>query len=86
MLFLVLPGATLVYAWSLQEEKGGMALPIVAAFVAGVGLMGSFNGLNTYAAGLISLLFLGPGGHFVCCFMDEIANVVLRYRSTPLPS
>ncbi|KAL2846770.1 major facilitator superfamily domain-containing protein [Aspergillus pseudodeflectus] len=50
MLFLVLPGATLVYAWSLQEEKGGMALPIVAGFVAGVGLMGSFNGLNTYAA------------------------------------
>ncbi|KAL2853456.1 major facilitator superfamily domain-containing protein [Aspergillus pseudoustus] len=50
MLFLVLPGATLVYAWSLDQEVGGMALPIVAGFVAGVGLMGSFNGLNTYAA------------------------------------
>ncbi|KAL2817367.1 major facilitator superfamily domain-containing protein [Aspergillus granulosus] len=50
MLFLVLPGATLVYAWSLDQEVGGMALPIVAGFIAGVGLMGSFNGLNTYAA------------------------------------
>ncbi|KAL3467399.1 major facilitator superfamily domain-containing protein [Aspergillus heterothallicus] len=50
MLFLVLPGATLVYAWSLDQRVGGMALPIVAGFVAGVGLMGSFNGLNTYAA------------------------------------
>ncbi|KAL2815082.1 major facilitator superfamily domain-containing protein [Aspergillus cavernicola] len=50
MLFLVLPGATLVYAWTLETEKGGMAVPIVAAFFGGVGLMGSFNGLNTYAA------------------------------------
>jgi hypothetical protein len=86
MLFLVLPGATLVYAWSLQEGKGGMALPIVAAFVAGVGLMGSFNGLNTYAAGMISLPFWGLKAIFVCCFMDEIANVVVCCRSSPLPS
>ncbi|KAL2866440.1 putative MFS transporter [Aspergillus lucknowensis] len=50
MLFLVLPGATLVYAWTLQEEVGGMVVPIIAGFVGGVGLMGSFNGLNTYAA------------------------------------
>ncbi|KAL3476267.1 major facilitator superfamily domain-containing protein [Aspergillus californicus] len=50
MLFLVLPGATLIYAWTLQTEKGGMAVPIIAGFAGGVGLMGSFNGLNTYAA------------------------------------
>ncbi|KAL4874102.1 hypothetical protein BDV12DRAFT_191965 [Aspergillus spectabilis] len=50
MLFAVLPGATLVYAWTLQEEKGGMVVPIIAGFFGGVGLMGSFNGLNTYAA------------------------------------
>jgi hypothetical protein len=51
MLSLVLPGATLVYAWTLDQEVGGMAVPIIAGFVGGVGLMGSFNGLNTYAAG-----------------------------------
>ncbi|KAL3435621.1 major facilitator superfamily domain-containing protein [Aspergillus tetrazonus] len=50
MLSLVLPGATLVYAWTLDQEVGGMAVPIIAGFVGGVGLMGSFNGLNTYAA------------------------------------
>ncbi|KAL4998182.1 major facilitator superfamily domain-containing protein [Aspergillus recurvatus] len=50
MLSLVLPGATLVYAWTLDQEVGGMAVPIIASFVGGVGLMGSFNGLNTYAA------------------------------------
>ncbi|PWY82172.1 synaptic vesicle transporter [Aspergillus heteromorphus CBS 117.55] len=46
----VLPVAALVYGWTLQEGVGGMAVPIVAAFFGGVGLMGSFNGLNTYAA------------------------------------
>ncbi|KAL4806407.1 major facilitator superfamily domain-containing protein [Aspergillus unguis] len=50
MLYLVLPGATLVYAWTLDQEVGGMAVPIIAGFVGGTGLMGSFNGLNTYAA------------------------------------
>ncbi|KAI2734211.1 hypothetical protein DTO013F2_10373 [Penicillium roqueforti] len=49
-LFGVLPGATLIYGWTLQEEVGGMVVPIIAAFFAGVGLLGTFNGLNTYAA------------------------------------
>ncbi|OJJ30637.1 hypothetical protein ASPWEDRAFT_121132 [Aspergillus wentii DTO 134E9] len=48
-LFGVLPIATLIYGWTLQEEKGGMVVPIISAFFAGMGLMGSFNGLNTYA-------------------------------------
>ncbi|RAK73607.1 putative MFS transporter [Aspergillus fijiensis CBS 313.89] len=46
----VLPAGALVYGWTLQEGKGGMAVPIIAAFFGGCGLMGSFNGLNTYAA------------------------------------
>ncbi|KAJ5142210.1 hypothetical protein N7526_003205 [Penicillium atrosanguineum] len=49
-LFLVLPGATLIYAWTLEEEVGGMPVPVIAAFFAGVGLLGTFNGLNTYSA------------------------------------
>lgn len=50
-LFLVLPAGGLIYGWTLQAEKGGMAVPIISAFFSGAGLMGSFNGLNTYAAG-----------------------------------
>ncbi|PWY79509.1 synaptic vesicle transporter [Aspergillus sclerotioniger CBS 115572] len=49
-LFLVLPAAALIYGWTLQEGVGGMVVPIIAAFFGGVGLMGTFNGLNTYAA------------------------------------
>lgn len=50
-LFLVLPASALIYAWTLQEQVGGMPVPVVSAFTAGVGLLGSFNGLNTYSAG-----------------------------------
>ncbi|CAG8055701.1 unnamed protein product [Penicillium olsonii] len=49
-LFGVLPAATLIYGWTLEEEVGGMAVPIIAAFFAGAGLMGAFNALNTYSA------------------------------------
>ncbi|KAK4865887.1 hypothetical protein LT330_008980 [Penicillium expansum] len=49
-LFGVLPVATLIYCWTLEEEVGGMVVPIIAAFFAGVGLLGAFNGLNTYSA------------------------------------
>lgn len=55
MLCGVLPVAVLVYGWTLEKRAGGMAVPIIAAFWAGVGLMGSFNGLNTYAAGEFSM-------------------------------
>ncbi|KAJ5884594.1 Major facilitator superfamily domain general substrate transporter [Penicillium tannophilum] len=49
-LFLVLPIGTLIYGWTLEEGVGGMPVPIIAAFFAAIGLMGSFNGLNTYSA------------------------------------
>lgn len=50
-LFVILPAAILIFAWPLQFDKGGLALPIVAAFLIGLGLMGTFNGINTYMAG-----------------------------------
>ncbi|KAI1843555.1 hypothetical protein JX266_010188 [Neoarthrinium moseri] len=49
-LFIVLPISMLLYGWSLEKEFGGLALPIVAGFWVGTGLMGTFNALNTYTA------------------------------------
>ncbi|KAK0103102.1 hypothetical protein ONS96_005711 [Cadophora gregata f. sp. sojae] len=49
-MILVVPGAALTFGWTLQKEVGGMAVPVIMSFVAGAGLMGSFNGLNTYTA------------------------------------
>lgn len=58
-ILVVLPFGTLLYGWSVKNELGGMALPVVASFIQGVGLMASFSALNTYAAGKPSLLDTG---------------------------
>lgn len=50
-ILFVLPLGTLLYGWSVQKRIGSMALPIVGSFIQGTGLMASFSGLNTYAAG-----------------------------------
>lgn len=88
-LFFVLPAAALVYGWTLQEEKGGMVVPIIAAFFGGVGLMGTFNGLNTYAAGKPSIPFITVlcllwrvEGWFGSANDDDVCWVGLN-RSTP---
>ncbi|ROT40801.1 MFS general substrate transporter [Sodiomyces alkalinus F11] len=49
-MFVILPLGTLVLGWSLEQRLGGMVLPAASAFVAGVGLMSSFSGLNTFSA------------------------------------
>lgn len=46
-----------------------MVVPIISAFVGGVALMGSFNGLNTYTAGMFSLI--------CCCGLLEIHGWVI---------
>lgn len=50
-MFLILPISTLLYGWGLDKKFGGLALAVVMAFWIGVGLMGAWNGLNTYTAG-----------------------------------
>lgn len=55
----MLPISTLIYGWTLQERVGGMVVPIISAFFAGWGLMGTFNGLNTYNAGTWRIKFPG---------------------------
>ncbi|CEI61269.1 unnamed protein product [Fusarium venenatum] len=58
-ILIILPLGTLLYGWSVQTRIGGMALPIVSSFIEGFGLMASFSGLNTFAAGkLKSMCFV----------------------------
>ncbi|KAL5043904.1 hypothetical protein BDW71DRAFT_199470 [Aspergillus fruticulosus] len=51
--FAVLPASMVLYGWCLQKQFGGLALPIILAFLIGAGLMGAWNGLNTYSAEII---------------------------------
>lgn len=49
--FFIMPAASLIYGWCLDFNVGGLAVPIVAAFFTGFGLMAAFSSLNTYCAG-----------------------------------
>lgn len=49
--FFVIPAASLIYGWCIEEHAGGLALPIVFAFWIAAGLLAAFAGLNTYCAG-----------------------------------
>lgn len=44
----VLPASILIYGWSLEKEKGGMALPIVAMLIGGIAQTICFPSVNAY--------------------------------------
>jgi MFS family permease len=56
MILIILPVSTILYGWSVEKEFGGLGLPIAGSFIQGFALMGSFSGLNTYAAGELGCL------------------------------
>ncbi|KAF1990150.1 MFS general substrate transporter [Aulographum hederae CBS 113979] len=45
---VVLPGCMLIYGWCVQEEKGGVPVPVLAMFAQGVAQLFCFPSLNTY--------------------------------------
>jgi multidrug resistance protein len=46
--FLVLPVTILIYGWAIDQEKGGIALPVLALFFNGVAQTFCFPSLNAY--------------------------------------
>lgn len=58
----------MVYGWCLQYDKGGLAVPIVAAFWWAAGLMAAFSGLNAYCVGEL-LLYLDRTWERGCVLM-----------------
>ena len=53
-LFAILPVSELLYGWALHKGFGSLALPVVMAVLMGIGIEGSFAGLNTYTGGMDS--------------------------------
>ncbi|KAF9889707.1 hypothetical protein FE257_007013 [Aspergillus nanangensis] len=51
--FTILPVSMLLFGWCLDKRFGGLVLPIVMACWIGIGLIGAWNGLNTYNAEVI---------------------------------
>ena len=45
---VVIPACMLIYGWSVEKAKGGVALPVICMFVQGVAQLFCFPSLNTY--------------------------------------
>ncbi|KAF2257802.1 MFS general substrate transporter [Lojkania enalia] len=45
---IVVPACMLIYGWSVEKRKGGIALPVIMMFLQGVAQLFCFPSLNTY--------------------------------------
>ncbi|KAJ4287553.1 hypothetical protein N0V90_012256 [Kalmusia sp. IMI 367209] len=45
---IVIPACMLIYGWSVEKRKGGVALPVIMMFLQGVAQLFCFPSLNTY--------------------------------------
>lgn len=45
---IIIPACMLVYGWSVDQEVGGVPLPVIMMFVQGVAQLFCFPSLNTY--------------------------------------
>jgi len=45
---IIIPASILVYGWSIEKKKGGIALPVIVMFIQGVAQLFCFPSLNTY--------------------------------------
>ncbi|RSL60053.1 hypothetical protein CEP54_006961 [Fusarium duplospermum] len=45
---LIIPGSMLVYGWTVDQEVGGIPVPVIAMFVQGVAQLFCFPSYNTY--------------------------------------
>lgn len=45
---IISPACMLTYGWSIQTERGGIALPVVSMFIQGVAQLFCFPALNVY--------------------------------------
>lgn len=53
MLTLLLPGTILIYGWSIDQERGGIAVPVIALFFNGIAQLVVFASLNTYCVDVL---------------------------------
>jgi hypothetical protein len=44
----IIPGSMLVYGWTVDQEAGGIPVPVIAMFVQGVAQLFCFPSYNTY--------------------------------------
>ena len=66
---VVIPGCILIYGWSVDQEVGGIPLPVIVLFIQGVAQLFCFPSINTYCLDVMP----GRGAEVAA------ANFCLRY-------
>ena len=72
----LMPGCILIYGWTVDQEKGGIPVPVIVLFLQGVGQLFCFPSLNTYCLDVIP----GRGAEVAA------ANFFVRYLAGCLGS
>lgn len=44
----IIPACMLVYGWTVEKRKGGVAVPVIMMFLQGIAQLFCFPSLNTY--------------------------------------
>lgn len=70
-----IPASILVYGWAIDQEKGGVALPIVSMFVQGFAQMMCLPCLNTYCLEVLE----GKGSDIMGTWHNLIPTEVLAF-------
>ena len=50
---MLIPGCVLIYGWTVDQEKGGIPLPVIVLFLQGIGQLMCFPSLNTYCLDVV---------------------------------
>ncbi|TVY40157.1 Itaconate transport protein [Lachnellula occidentalis] len=69
--FLLNAASTLIYGWSVEKKKGGMAVPIIFLFLSAFAQMACFSPISAYSVDVIP----GRGSEVLA------ANYLLRYSA-----
>lgn len=73
---IFIPGAMLIYGWSVEKKFGGIALPVIMMFCQGVAQLFCFPSLNTYCLDCMQ----GHGAEVIA------GNYMIRYLFAALGS
>jgi MFS family permease len=68
---LLIPSCVLIYGWTIDQEVGGIPVPVIVLFLQGVGQLFCFPALNTYCLDVMP----GQGAEVTA------ANFFVRYLS-----
>lgn len=66
---ILMPGCILIYGWTVDQEMGGIPVPVIVLFVQGIGQLFCFPSLNTYCLDVVP----GSGAEVAA------ANFFMRY-------